>query len=190
MSKEELKGRIISDAEAQAAKILEAANARAEEIISQANKAAERNRLGAEAEIAEKCRAIESGKAAEARLDCAKIALKERRRVIDAVYDEAYKKLCDLPKAEALKFAEMLLQAHAEVGEEIAFSPDYKWAQEVSKLPVVAEKKLKIALNVNGVTGGFKLLGKSVDKDLSYKALLSEDKESYQGELATQIFKL
>ena len=189
MSREALTDRIVSDAEAQAAKIIEVAKARAEEIISSATKAAEKKRKGVEAELAEKCRAIESGKAAEARLDCAKIALKERRRVIDAVYEEAYKKLCELPKAEAVKFAERLLEEYAENGEEIAFSPDYQWAKEVSKLPVVTEKKLKIALNVNGVEGGFKLLGKAVDKDLSYRALLLEDKENYQGELAVQIFK-
>lgn len=189
MSKEAIVERIISDAEAQAAKILEAAGARAAEIISDAEKRAERDRIGAEAEIAEKCRAIESGKAAEARLDCAKIALKERRRVIDAVYGNAYKKLCDLPKAEAVKFAERLLEAHAEAGEELAFAPDFKWAQEVSKLSVVAEKKLKISLNAKGVEGGFKLLGKAADKDLSYRALLSEDKEEHQGELAAEIFK-
>lgn len=189
MGTEAIVERIISDAEAQAGNIVETAEARAAEIIAAAKSQAEKKRLGAEAEVEAKCRAIESGKAAEARLDCAKIALKERRRVIDAVYEKAYTKLNEMTKAEALKFSERLLEDYAENGEEIAFAPDFKWAKEVSALPVVAEKKLKIALNANGVGGGFVLHGKAVDKDVSYRALLADDKESYQGELAARIFK-
>lgn len=181
--------RIISDARADAEKTVSAAESRAAEIVSAAETDAERKKLGAEAEAEAKRRAIESGKAAEARLDCAKIALKERRRVIDAVYDEAYKKLCDLQKSEAVALADRLLSEYAEVGEEIAFAADYRWAREVSKLPVIAEKKLKISLNAAGVDGSFVLRGKSVDKDISYRALLAEDKENYQGELAANIFK-
>ncbi len=180
--------RIISDARADAEKTENAAKCRAAEIVSAAEAEADRKRRGTEAEIEAKRRAIESGKAAEARLDCAKIALKERRRVIDAVYGEAYKKLCDLPKAEAVALAEKLLTEYAGEGEEVAFAADYKWAREVSKLPVVAEKKLKISLNAAGVEGSFVLRGKSVDKNISYLALLAEDKENYQGELAADIF--
>lgn len=190
MSVEAIVGRIISDAERQAEKIIAAAEARAAEILEAAKAQDTKNRQGETADVEAKCRAIESGKSAQARLDCAKIALKERHRVIDELYARAQKKLCDMPKDEALKFASRLLTEFAEKGEEIAFSPDFKWAKEVSELPEAVEKKLKISLNAKGVNGGFVLRGKDVDKDVSFSALISEDKEKYRGELIARIFKV
>lgn len=188
MGKEAIVQRIISDAEAAAAAAISEAEQQAAEIIAQAEERANREKLGTQAVIAEKTKAIKDGKAAAARLDSAKILLAEKRRVIDALYGGALEKLKNLGKTEALALAENLLSAYAEEGDEIVFATDYLYKSEVAKLPVVAEKKLKVLGKTADICGGFVLLGKNSDKDLSYKALLSLDREARQAEIAAKIF--
>lgn len=188
MSKEGIVERILSDAEDRAQATIAAAQKRAEEIIAEANESAVREEQGVKAEVAGKCAAIKSGKEAEARLDSAKILLAQKRRVIDSIYERALNQLKELKKAEAVAFADKILQRYAEDGDTIAFASDFKYAQEVSRLDICAEKKLKIALNAEGVDGGFVLRGKIADKDVSYGALLLADREQYEVEIAAAVF--
>ena len=189
MSKESIVERIISDAEEEQAAILAEAQKKAEETVAAANEHAQRKLSGVQAETAQKVKAILDGKAASARLDGSKAELKEKRRVIDAVYDGALKKLCALDKEDSLKLAERLLKEYAEEGDELAFASDYKFTQEVLKLDVVKKKKLKISHKSAKVDGGFILLGKNSDKDISYAALLAADREQFQSDIAVKIFK-
>lgn len=188
MSKEGIVERILSDAQARAQAIISEAEKQAEELIAEAEEQAKRDEKGVQAEVAEKCKAIKSGKEAEARLDSAKVLLAQKRRVIDGIYERALEKLKELKKAEAVAFADKILQGYAEEGDTISFAPDFKYAQEVARLEVCAEKKLKISLNAEGVDGGFVLRGKTADKDVSYKALLSADREQYEVEIASSVF--
>lgn len=189
MSKESIVERIISDAEEDRTAILAEAQKNADEAIATANGRADRKFAGVKAETAQKVKAILDGKAASARLDGSKAELKEKRRVIDTVYDGALKKLCGLDKEDALKLAERLIKEYAEEGDEIAFASDYKFSQEVLKLDVAKKKKLKISHKSAKVDGGFILLGKDSDKDVSYAALLAADREQFQSEIAVKIFK-
>ena len=188
MSKEGIVERILSDAEERAQAVVAAAEKRAEEIIAEAQESVKRDELGVKAEVEERCAAIKSGKAAEARLDSAKLLLAQKRRVIDSIYERALKELKELNKAETLKLADGILQEYAEDGDTIAFAADFKYAQEVSKLSICAEKKLKISLNADGVDGGFVLRGKAADKDVSYRALLLSDREQNEVEIASAVF--
>ncbi len=92
-------------------------------------------------------------------------------------------------RRESVAVAERLLNAYAEEGDEIVFAENYKFAQDVAKLSVVAEKKLKIALKGANIDGGFILRGEKSDKDLSYGALLALDREAHQAEIAKRLFK-
>ena len=188
MSKEGIVERILSDAHERAQAIVAAAEKQAEDIIAEANESARRDEKGVKAEVEEKCAAIKSGKEAEARLDSAKVLLAQKRRVIDSIYERALSELKELKKSDAVAFADKILQEHAEDGDIIAFAPDFKYAQEVSRLDICAEKKLKIALNAEGVNGGFVLRGKISDKDVSYIALLLADREQYEVEIAAAVF--
>ena len=188
MSKEGIVERILSDAQERAQAIVAAAEKQAEEIIAEAEESIKRDEKGVKAEVAEKCAAIKSGKEAEARLDSAKALLAQKRRVIDSIYERALSELKELKKAEAVAFADKILQNYAEEGDTIAFAPDFKYAQEVFRLDICAEKKLKIALNSEGVDGGFVLRGKIADKDVSYGALLSADREQYEVVIAAAVF--
>ncbi|MGN0813995.1 MAG: V-type ATP synthase subunit E [Candidatus Coproplasma sp.] len=188
MGKEDIVERIISDAEEEARKIVAAAEEKAAQTVAEAEKEAERTRIGTKAEVAEKVKGILDGKAATARLDCAKIMLGAKREVIDQAYAQALELLIGLNKDDSLSLAEDLLVSYAEDGDKIMFAENYRFAEEVAKLQVVKDKKLKVSPVRADLDGGFILVGKDSDKNLSYGALLSADREEKQAEIAAQIF--
>lgn len=188
MNEQAIVERIISDAEEEARAIIKEAEERAEATVAEANLRAERNRQGTEAEVKVKADGIYDGKAAAARLDGSKILLGEKRGVIDEVYARALKKLVDLGEKDTLYLSGRLLSEFAEEGDEIVFAENFRFAQQVSALPVIKEKKLKVSVKHAKLDGGFMLLGKVSDKNLSYGALLAADREIYQAEIASIIF--
>ncbi len=188
MSKEAILERIISDAKTAAAATVAEAEGRAAEIIAEAEARAERDRQGTSTIIAERSKAIADGKAATARLDAAKVMLAAKRGVIDEVYARALEKLKALPQKEAVRLAEGLLLSYAEDGDELVFATNFAYKAQVLKLAVVAEKNLKNSGKTADIDGGFILIGKNSDKDLSYGALLALDREERQGEVAAKLF--
>lgn len=188
MNEQAIVDRIISDAQKEAEAIIAAAERKAEETISQATQNAERVKKGVETEVKQKTDAIFDGKAATARLDGAKILLCEKRGVIDEVYARALAGLNDLKEGDALYLADKLLSAYAEEGDEIVFAHGYRYQKGVAALHVVKEKGLKVSPAQADIDGGFILVGKNSDKDLSYGALLSLDREQNQADIASHIF--
>lgn len=188
MSKEAILERIISDAQAAADATVAEAEGRAAEIIAEAEARAARDRQGTSAIIAERSKAIADGKAATARLDAAKVMLAAKRGVIDEVYARALEKLKALPQKDAVRLAEGLLLSYAEDGDELVFATNFAYKAQVLKLAVVAEKNLKNSGKTADIDGGFILIGKNSDKDLSYGALLALDREERQAEIAAKLF--
>lgn len=188
MNEQAIVERIISDAEREAQAIIDEAEERAKATVAEANTRAERNRRGTEAEVKARAESIFDGKAAAARLDGAKILLGEKRGVIDEVYARALGKLLELSEKETLYLCGRLLDGHAEEGDELVFAENFRYAQAVSALPQVKEKKLKVSSKRAKLDGGFMLCGKNSDKNLSYGALLSMDREEKQSEIASVIF--
>ena len=188
MSKEAILERIISDAQAAADATVAEAEGRAAEIIAEAEARAARDRQGTSAIIAERSKAIADGKAAAARLDAAKVMLAAKRGVIDAVYARALEKLKALPQKDAVRLAEGLLLSYAEDGDELVFATNFAYKAQVLKLAVVTEKNLKNSGKTADIDGGFILIGKNSDKDLSYGALLALDREERQAEIAAKLF--
>ena len=189
MSKEAIVERILSDAEQEAGEILKAAEEKAASVIAAASARAEKGRRESEAEVREKTSGIFEQKAAAARLDSAKILLSEKRRVIDAIYASALKKLVDLNEEECLALTERLLKNYADEGDEIFFAANYSYVPAAARLPVIEEKKLKISAKKADIGGGFVLRGVLSDKDLSYEALLAADRDAHQAEIAAEIFR-
>ena len=188
MSKESIVQRIISDAENEAAGIIAEAEKRAGEVVAEAEKRAARNLDGTKAETEKRAKAITDGKAATARLDCAKIELAEKRRAIDAAYAAALEKLVALDEKQSLILADRLITEYAEKGDEIVFASNYKYASAVVKLDIVKERALKFSTGDNKISGGFILKGKVSDKDVSYAALLAADREQFVSEVAAKLF--
>ncbi len=169
---------MIAEAETKAAKLLAEASLRAETLQKQTEK-----------EVAERRNAIMEKRAADARLDGAKLLLAEKRKVIDALYDEALSRLLELSKEDYLRLVDNLLRVHAEEGDVVCFAHNFRYESEVKSLPVAKEKKLVFEEKTLPLDGGLYLKGKISDKDLSFGALLAVDREEYQAALAKSIFK-
>ena len=109
MNEQAIVDRIISDAENEAKAIISEAERKAQETVSEALLRAERVKTGVKAEVKLRTDAVLEGKSASARLDCAKILLGEKRRVIDEVYARALAGLNALKEGDALYLASRLL---------------------------------------------------------------------------------
>ena len=188
MSKQDIVERILSDAREEAAKTLKLAEEKATKLKTEANARAEKLKRETEQETKEYERSVLEKKAAAARLECAKILLKEKRNAIDTVYALALQRLISLDKESCLQLCDRLLKSYAEEGDELYFAENFIFVNEVKLLPIVQEKKLKISSSRLPLDGGFKLVGEKADKDLSYGALLTADREKYQSTLAPEIF--
>lgn len=188
MSRESIVEKIISDAKTEAAAIISEAEKSAEATIARANLFAERKITGVRAETAQKVKSILDGKSASARLDCAKIKLGEKRRVIDALYEQAFQALISLDKKQTVALSKRLLEQYADECDEIVFSSGFKYIEDVIKLDVVKEKKLTHSVGGAIPDGGFILKGKVCDKDISYRALLLIDREQNVSLLAEKLF--
>ena len=189
MSTQQIIERIRADALDEAQAIV----AEAEEKAAKLRKEAEERIAAMEketcAEAEERRAVVLDKKAAAARLDSAKLLLKEKRKVIDAVYDEALSRLMDLNKEDSVALISRLLETYAEQGDEVYFSKHFAYEEEVKLLPVFEEKNLRMSSEKLSMEGGVRLKGEKADKDLSYVALLQADREEYQAELAKKIFR-
>jgi len=191
MGKEEIAARILADARTEAESAVREAEAKAEQIIARATETERREQERAEHEVQEKADSIREGKRAAARLDSAKILLGEKRRVIDAVYDCVLKKLLALDDGQSLALLQSLLSAYAEEGDEIVLDEGYSdvYAERVKALSVVKERKVSVSADRAKIGGGALLRGKKADKDVSYLALLQEDRQTHQAEIAAELFR-
>lgn len=189
MSIQNIVDKILSDAQAEADATLAAAESQAAKLLGQAASEAEQQRRDTEREVAEKTQSVLEKRAADARLESAKIHLQEKRKAVDAVYALALQSLVALSKEDALRLATTLLEKYAEEGDELFFAENFKYADEVSILPVVKTRKLVVAKERLPIDGGMKLVGRVSDKDLSFGALLATDKDAHQAELAKRLFK-
>lgn len=190
MSEQAIVEKILADAEREAQAILADAEKRAKAAVAAANARATKKLQGEKSAADKKAESILEGKAATARLDCAKIMLAEKRAVIDEVYARALKNIQAVGKAEALHLIERLLKEYAEEGDEIVFAANFSYAQDAAKLGIVKEKKLKVSPKKADIDGGCLLIGKNSDKNLSYSALLAVDREENQADIAALIFSV
>ena len=187
-SKELIRERILFDAAAEAQAIENSAKEKGDEIIAVAMRKAEQERRETEVEAKEKFDSVQEKRAAAARLESSKIWLAEKRKVIDGIYVLALERLVTLEKEPSVRLADSLLKKYAEYGDEIVFAENYKFVTDIALLPVIEKLGLKISKERVKIDGGFLLRGEKSDKDLSYGALLSADREAHQAELAREIF--
>lgn len=189
MGTQNIVDKILSDAEAEAKAIVTEAEAKADKILSDASSRAQKARVEMEKEVEKRKESILEKKEADARLECAKIVLREKRKVVDGVYALALARLIALEKEDALKLSNALLQKYAEEGDTLYFAENFRYAEEVSALPVIANRGIKVSLQRLPLDGGMKLEGRISDKDLSFGAILATDREEYQAKLAVELFR-
>lgn len=189
MSTENIVEKILFDANADAETIVAEAEAKAAKILADASSRSEKLRRDTEAEIAKRRESILEKRAADARLESAKIVLREKRKVVDTVYSLALSRMVALEKEDALKLADTLLQKYAEEGDTLYFAENFRYGEEVSALPVIEQRGVKVSLQRLPLDGGMRLEGRIADKDLSFGAILATDRETYQAKLAVDLFR-
>jgi V/A-type H+-transporting ATPase subunit E len=188
MSKQDIVERILFDANTAAEELVAAARKRAEAIEAEANARAEAMRSETEAQVVEYDKDVKEKRKAAARLESAKILLAEKRKVLDYLYVEALRRLKTLSKEDMLALMERLLETYAEEGDEIVFAEGFAYVQDVLTFPVITDKKLTVSKQAAEIEGGFLLRGVASDKDLSFEALIAQDKEEHLSEIAAEIF--
>lgn len=188
-SKEAIIGTIMSEAEEKAAKITQKGNEDADKLISDAKAFAEdlNNKLKSEHAFNE-AEALRRRKTVAA-LDAKKLVLKAKQEVLSEVFSRAYDKLCALKKSDYLALVEKLLVLSAEDGDEVVLSDDGVIADgDIKSLDVYKEKNLTVSSEKGDFKGGVKLIGKICDKDLSFRQVLDEKKDSLSAKMAEELF--
>lgn len=187
--KEAIIKRIKSDAEKKAAGIVDSAEKAADERISEANAWAKEYRETQEKILSVDAEEVIKRRLTVADLDVRKIILKAKQDAIGEVLNEAYEKLCSLKKTEYLKFVEKNIAAAADDGDEIVLSSDGVINNEdVKKLGVFSAKKLSVAKKAGDFKGGVYLVGKTCDKDLTFKAIIENGKDGFVSEISEELF--
>lgn len=188
-SKEAIIGTIMSEAEEKAAKITQKGNEDADKLISEAKAFAEElnNKLKSEYAF-EEAEALRRRKTVAA-LDAKKLVLKAKQEVLSEVFLKAYDKLCALEKSDYLALVNKLLVLSAEDGDEVVLSYDGALTEgDIKSLDVYKEKNLTVSQEKGDFKGGVKLIGKICDKDLSFRQVLDEKKDSLSAKMAEELF--
>ena len=188
MGKQDIIDRILSDAQAEGDEIIKTAQAKAARILADADAFAKNETSETEQECKAFAKDLTEKKLAAARLECAKIALAEKRKVLDYIYAVALARLKTRAKEEGAAFYAKLLELYAEDGDVVYFSEDFDIADSVALLPVFQKKNLQVAKEREKIDGGMMLVGKKADKDVSFAALIQRDKEAHLAEIAAEIF--
>ncbi len=116
MTDSRIKEKILQDARVDAEKILQEAKQKAEEIVQQSKKKVQDIKTETEA-IATKTKDKEiERRLSAARMQSRTAILREKRTIIDAVFDEAKKRLLDLKKAEYTRFIAGLIKGEVAMG--------------------------------------------------------------------------
>lgn len=188
-SKEAIIGTIMSEAEEKAAKITQKGNEDADKLISDAKAFAEElnNKLKSEY-ASDEAETLRRRKTVAA-LDAKKLVLKAKQEVLSEVFLRAYDKLCALQKSDYLALVDKLLVLSAEDGDEVVLSHDGVITDgDIKTLGVYKERNLTVSPEKGDFKGGVKLIGKICDKDLSFRQVLDEKKDSLSAKIAEELF--
>lgn len=189
MSTQNIIDKIIADANTEAETIIKTAEDKAKGVIENANTEAERIRKETEQSVLAQTQSILEKKEASARLESAKILLAEKRKVLQCIYKMALDELVALDKESTVQLASSLLEKYAEEGDVLYFAQNYKYVDEVCRLPIVKTRKITVSNERISLDGGMRLIGKTADKDLSYGSILEADKQRYQADIAKKLFQ-
>jgi V/A-type H+-transporting ATPase subunit E len=174
-----------------AAEIIAAARAEAEKIVAEASRRAE-DRL--------KTKTIEFEQQARHQL------LKAKKGMIDRVLAAAVARLKELPDKQFVELTVKLLRWEAVAGDEIVrvsaaeflryrklfcSNSDKADYYDLDKLNALLGPAFRLRLSTEPVDidGGFVLVGRDYDIDLSYEAVLASVKERHEPEIARLLFR-
>lgn len=179
--------RIVSDAEADRARIL----AESGETIAEIQLASEKTIASKMEDYAKKrdaavCALLDGGRT-RASLDARKTALTKKRSVIDDVFLRAYTAMLALDERKRTLICENMLSSRAEAGEIVL--PSKADRAGISALFAKGGfAELTLSNEDAKIDGGFLLRGKGYDKDCSFASLLNEVREGEETQVAKLLF--
>lgn len=196
---ENIKGKILQDAELKANEILDKARLQAKEIIEKANqKAASRAKEISQKsvyDINEKKRIINSNVELEMRKDI----LSAKQQSIEEVFDKALERLNNLDKSKYEKVIYDMLMDSAESGEEELVMSESRKGQlsgsfidKVNKALEKAGKKgnIKLSDETRNISGGFILKSQGVEINNSFESVIRLYRDEIEPKVAEIFFRV
>lgn len=196
---EKIKEKILQDAEIKKNEILEKARLQAKEVLEKANqKAAMRaTEISQKSthEIGEKKRIINSIVELEMRKDI----LSAKQQSIDEVFDKAHERMSNLDNDKYEQVIFDMLMASVESGdEEVVMSESGKkklsadFMSKANKALEAAGKKgkLKISDETRNISGGFILMGKGIEINNSFEAVIKLYRDEIEPKVAEIFFRV
>lgn len=193
MSIEKITSKIISDAEAEAAKITEASKAECEKVIEEAKaKAAELIRDAEENGLADKEKLIARRKSV-ADIDGRKLVLHEKQKYIAECFDKTAEKLVSMEKKEYIGFLISIVKNTGETEGELILNE--KDSSEIGTDFIAEANKaieggaFTLSKETRNIKGGFILKNGSIYMNGTVESLIEDAKDKLIGEVAGQLFQ-
>ena len=188
MKEQNIVNKILSDAELKAEQIVADAERKAEITVQSARDTAAKRREEQLALVSARNEETLRRREINARLECNKLMLAAKLKVLGGVFEGALKNLCALGEKEYLAFIESLLEKYAEEGETVILSERCPCKEGVYSLAVIRERSLSVSKDRGKFAGGLMLIGGGCDKNLTFEALVSAAREEKQAEVAAKLF--
>lgn len=183
--------KILSDATHDAGEMLSEALKKAEALV-----AAKQSEADAEYDISVE----EARKAGEevvrrrltvADLEVKKLLLSAKKQAVDEAFEESLKKLLALPKEEYTALVESMIASAADDGDVVVISENDKNVLTKAffdKISAKIGKKLTLSDTFGNFRGGVMLLGKGVDKNLTFESEIALLRDEVEPEVAKIMF--
>lgn len=183
--------KILSDAKHDAGEMLSEALKKAEALV-----AAKQSEADAEYDLSVE----EARKAGEevvrrrltvADLEVKKLLLSAKKQAVDEAFEESLKKLLALPKEEYAALVESMIASAADDGDVVVISENDKnvlTKAVFDKISAKIGKKLTLSDTFGNFKGGVMLLGKGVDKNLTFESELALLRDEVEPEVAKIMF--
>lgn len=183
--------KILSDATHDAGEMLSEALKKAEALV-----AAKQSEADAEYDLSVE----EARKAGEevvrrrltvADLEVKKLLLSAKKQAVDEAFEESLKKLLALPKEEYAALVESMIASAADDGDVVVISENDKNVLTKAffdKISAKIGKKLTLSDTFGNFRGGVMLLGKGVDKNLTFESELALLRDEVEPEVAKIMF--
>ena len=177
--------RILTDAKIQAEEIVAKAEKQAtemqrEELSWQKEKSGETSKR-----LKQKEKEISSATDVSAKIECKKVELKSKTKLLEKIKKGAVLELCNMTKVQAKKFFEGLLKKNAECGDVVFWK--CKSLTEKDILSLASVKKLSLEVKAGEKEGLF-LCGERCDKNLLFETLVEDYIENNLKEISELLF--
>lgn len=124
-------------------------------------------------------------------LEVKKLLLSAKKQAVDEAFEESLKKLLALPKEEYTALVESMIASAADDGDVVVISENDKNVLTKAffdKISAKIGKKLTLSDTFGNFKGGVMLLGKGVDKNLTFESELALLRDEVEPEVAKIMF--